>query len=143
MKTIFLSPKSYPKRWWLIDAKGKRLGRLASRLARILLGKENPAYTPNADMGDYVVVINAKDITLSPRALEQKFYARHTKFPSGLKVRTAQQLQKTHPERLLAYAVKGMMPKNLLGKKMFKKLFIYSGAEHSHEAQKPQPLDIS
>lgn len=142
-KTIFFDKKEGDRKWRLIDAKGKRLGRLASRIARILLGKENPAYAPNMDMGDYVVVINAKDIALSVRALEQKFYAKHTKFPSGLKVKTAKQVLETHPDRILSYAVKGMMPKTLMGKKMFKKLFIYPGAEHRHQAQTPEPLDIS
>lgn len=141
-KTIFTDKKEQDRKWRLIDAKGKRLGRLASRIARILLGKENPSYAPHMDMGDYVVVINAKDISLSVRALSQKFYAKHTKFPSGLKVKTAQQLLEAHPDRVLSYAIKGMMPKTLMGKKMFKKLFIYPGTEHRHQAQNPEPLDI-
>lgn len=142
--TYFPSPKEQQeKKWFLVDANGKILGRLAARIARVLRGKEKAAYSPNVDMGDYVVVINAKDIKVTGKKLEQEFFATHSKYPSGLKVKSAKQVLEQHPERLLYAAISGMMPKTILGTKMLKKLRVYPGAEHPHAAQPLMPLELS
>lgn len=143
-KTYFpTGKKKREPKWWLVDAKGKVLGRLASRIAPILCGKENPAYTPHHDMGDYVVVINAQKLVMrGNEKMEQKFYAKHTGYPSGLKIKTARQVFEKHPERLLLTAVSGMMPKTRLGENMLKKLRVYSDVNHPHTAQKLESLNI-
>jgi len=142
MKTFSAKKEGIERTWYLVDGEGKVLGRLASHLARILRGKTKAIYTPHVDTGDCVVVINADKIRLTGRKMEQKVYYRHTGYPGGLKSTNAKTLLATKPERVLKNAVKGMLPKNPLGRKMFKKLKVYAGPDHPHQAQQPQPLEI-
>ena len=141
-RTYMAKPGEVERKWWVIDASDKILGRLATRIATILQGKHKPQYTPHVDIGDYVIVINADKIKLTGKKWLQKKYYRHSGYPGGLKVQTAQDILNKHPERLIYHAVKGMLPKNRLGRKMLKKLKIYAGSEHPHEAQKPEKLEI-
>jgi large subunit ribosomal protein L13 len=129
-------------KWWVVDAEGAILGRLASKIAAHLRGKHNPLFTPHADTGDSVVVINAEKIVLTGRKLDQKIYYRHSGYVGGLKEITAKKLLEKRPEDLLRFAVKGMLPKNRLGKQLYKKLKVYAGGNHPHEAQKPEALEI-
>jgi len=131
-----------PEKWFVVDAEGMVLGRLASEVAARLRGKATPLFTPHADMGDWVVVVNAEKVVLTGRKWDQKNYYRHSGYTGGLKSVTARQLQQKRPEDLVRFAVKGMLPKNRLGRKMFKKLKVYSGGTHPHEAQKPETLKI-
>jgi large subunit ribosomal protein L13 len=131
-----------PNKWWVVDADGAVLGRLASQVAAALRGKNNPLYTPHADMGDSVVVINAEKIVLTGRKMEKKNYYRHSGFIGGLKTITAQKLLEKRPEDVIRFAVKGMLPKNSLGRKLFKKLKVYAGGQHPHEAQKLETMSI-
>jgi large subunit ribosomal protein L13 len=130
------------REWYIVDADGKILGRMASEIARVLRGKNKVIFTPNADTGDFVIVINAKGVRLSGHKLEDKVYYRHTTYPGGIRSRTAGNLLENKPEDLIHLAVKGMLPKNRLGRKLAAKLKVYAGAEHPHEAQKPKPLAI-
>ena len=130
------------REWHIVDADGKILGRMASEIARVLRGKNKVIFTPNADTGDFVIVINAKGVRLSGHKLEDKIYYRHTNYPGGIRSRTAADLLENKPEDLIHLAVKGMLPKNRLGRKLAAKLKVYSGAEHPHEAQKPKLLAI-
>jgi large subunit ribosomal protein L13 len=130
------------RQWYLVDAQGKILGRMASEIARVLRGKKKPIFTPNADTGDFVIVVNARGVLLTGRKLEKKEYYRHTEYPGGIRTRTAAKLLEEKPEELIRLAVKGMLPKSRLGRKLATKLKIYAGPEHPHEAQKPQPLAI-
>jgi large subunit ribosomal protein L13 len=137
-------PAEIERRWYLVDASDQVLGRLATRLATVLRGKHKPIYTPHVDTGDFVVVVNAEKVRLTGRKLEQKVYQRHTGWPGGLKTTTAGKvLGGAHPERVLESAVRGMLPKNHLGRKMFAKLKVYAGAEHPHAAQKPEALPLA
>ena len=129
-------------KWVLADAEGKVLGRLASVVAGRLRGKHNPQYTPHADTGDWVVVINADKIVLSGRKMDQKKYYRHSGYTGGLTTTTARELMEERPEDLIRFAVKGMLPKNKLGRKLFKKLKVYAGNQHPHEAQQPEALEV-
>jgi len=142
MKTFSAKKEDIERTWYLVDAEGKVLGRLASQLAKILRGKTKPIYTPHVDTGDYVVVINADKIRLTGKKMEKKVYYRHSGYPGGLKLTNAKMLLATKPERVLKRAVKGMLPKNPLGRKMFGKLKVYVGPDHPHEAQQPQPLEM-
>lgn len=142
MKTFSAKKEEIERTWYLVDGEGKVLGRLASQLAKILRGKTKAIYTPHVDTGDCVVVINADKIRLTARKMEQKVYYRHTGYPGGLKSTNAKTLLATKPERVLKNAVKGMLPKNPLGRKMFKKLKVYAGPDHPHQAQQPQPLEF-
>lgn len=142
MRTYSFSTGEVERKWWLIDAKGKTLGRLASQIAKILRGKHKPEFTPHSDVGDFVVVINAAEVKLTGKKLLQKKYYKYSGYPGGLKEFTAKQMLERHPEYLLFHAVKGMMPKNRLARKQLKKLKIYPGPEHPHQAQKPEPLEI-
>ena len=142
MKTFLPSEKDIKRNWWLVDAEGLELGRLASRIALLLQGKRKRIYTPHIETGDFVVVVNAEKVKLTGRKLDTKIYYHHSGYPGGLKARTARQILESHPERLIQLAVKRMLPKNKLGRKMFKRLKVYRGPEHPHEAQKPQELDI-
>jgi len=126
------------RRWILIDANDRPLGRIASRAASILRGKHRPDFTPHQDMGDFVVVINAAKVRLTGTKLESKVYHRHTEYPGGVRSTTAGKILQTKPERLIAMAVRGMLPKNRLGRRLFTKLKVYRGAQHPHEAQKPE-----
>ncbi len=130
------------ERWYLVDAEGEILGRLASTVATRLRGKHNPLFTPHVDTGDWIVVINADKIVLTGRKWDQKNYYRHSGYIGGLKTITAKKLMEKRPEDLIRFAVKGMLPKNRLGRKLFKKLKVYSGNQHPHEAQQPETLKI-
>ena len=142
MKTISAKAESVKRDWFLVDASDKTLGRLASELALRLKGKHKPVYTPHVDTGDYLVVINAEKISATGRKLTDKYYHRFTGHIGNLKSTSLRDLLATHPERAIEIAVKGMLPKNPLGRAMFKKLKVYKGAEHPHTAQQPQVLDI-
>lgn len=144
MKKYTYSAKSSdnPNKWWVVDADGAILGRLASQVAARLRGKYNPMYTPHADTGDSVVVINAAKVKLTGRKLDQKHYYRHSGYVGGIKEITARKLLEKRPEDVIVHAVKGMLPKNRLGRKLCKKLKVYAGAEHPHSAQLPTTLEI-
>lgn len=131
------------EKWWLVDAKGAVLGRLASEIATRLRGKHNPLFTPHVDTGDSVIVINADKVVLTGRKMDQKIYYRHSGYIGGLKAITARKLMEKKPEDLIRLAVKGMLPKNRLGRKLIKKLKIYKDGQHPHEAQKPEALNFS
>ena len=130
------------RKWFVVDAAGKRVGRLATEVATVLRGKHKPTFTPHVDCGDYVIVINAKDVELTGNKWDDKKYYRHSRHPGGLKTTTAKVMNQTHPERLIEFAVKGMLPKGKLGRQMYKKLYVYAGNEHPHIAQKPQVLEL-
>ena len=144
MKKYTYSAKAYDneRKWWVVDAEGAVLGRLASSVASRLRGKHNPMYTPHVDTGDWVIVVNAEKVILTGRKLEQKKYYRHSGYIGGLKTITAKKLMEKRPEDLVRFAVKGMLPKNRLGRKLFKKLKVYSGNQHPHVAQQPEVLKI-
>ncbi len=142
MKTWNAKPNELERRWYVVDADGQTLGRLATRIADTLRGKRKPEYTPHVDTGDFVVVVNAEKIAVTGKKLEQKLYYRHSGYPGGLRVRTlAEQLQR-RPTEVLRAAVKGMLPKNRLARQQITKLKIYAGPAHPHEAQKPEPLPL-
>jgi len=130
------------REWYVVDAEGQTLGRLASKIAPILRGKHKATYTPHLDCGDFVIVINADKVRVTGRKLEQKMYYRHSGYPGGLKSITLQEQLNRHPERVIESAVRGMLPKNKLGRQMFKKLKVYASPAHPHEAQKPKPLEL-
>ncbi len=138
MKTYVATPATVERKWLVIDASGKTLGRLATEVAKLLRGKHKPTYTPNVDTGDYVIVLNASEMVLTGNKLDQKMYRYHTGYAGGLKETTYRNLMAKNPEKALEIAVKGMLPKNSLGRQMFKKLKVYAGAEHDHAAQKPE-----
>ncbi|QXM05069.1 50S ribosomal protein L13 [Crassaminicella indica] len=142
MKSFVAKPHEVERKRYVVDAEGKRLGRLASQIAAILRGKNKPTYTPHVDTGDYVIVINAEKVEVTGKKMDQKMYRHHTGYVGHMKEMTYKQMLQKHPERIIEFAVKGMLPKNSLGRKMFKKLKVYSGSEHNHEAQKPETLDI-
>jgi large subunit ribosomal protein L13 len=131
-----------PQKWYVVDANGAVLGRLASQVAHRLRGKHNPKFTPHADTGDWVIVINAEKIVLTGRKMDQKMYYRHSGYIGGLKQMTAKELLEKKPEELVRSAVKGMLPKNRLGRRLFKKLKVYTGNAHPHEAQQPEIIQI-
>ena len=141
-KTFTPKPQDITRNWWIVDAEGQTLGRLASKIAWILRGKHKPIYAPNLDTGDFVVVINAEKIRVTGNKLDQKEYNRHSLYPGGLTTITLRDQLKQHPDRVIEAAVRGMLPKNTLGRAMFKKLKIYAGPAHPHEAQQPQPLEL-
>jgi large subunit ribosomal protein L13 len=130
------------RQWHLVDAQGKILGRMASEIAKVLRGKHKPIFTPNMDAGDFVVVVNARSVKLTGRKLEKKIYYRHTDYPGGIRERTAAKMLAEKPAELIRLAVRGMLPKNRLSRKLVTKLKVYAGPEHPHGAQKPQPLNI-
>lgn len=130
------------KKWYVVDATDKTLGRLSSQIAKVIMGKHRPTYTNHLDMGDYVIVINADKIKVTGNKESEKLYTHHTGYTGGLKQIVYKEVMEKHPERIIQKAVKGMMPKNKLGRKMYKKLKVYAGSEHDHEAQKPEVLDI-
>lgn len=141
-KTFLPQKSEIDKKWWLVDADGIVLGRLATKIADILRGKDKPFFTPFFDTGDFVVVINAKKIKLTGKKEEQKKYYRHSGYMGGIKETSFTRIMATHPERVLVHAVKGMLPKNKLNRKILKKLKVYAGAEHKHKAQNPQALAV-
>ncbi|MBP5181286.1 MAG: 50S ribosomal protein L13 [Clostridiales bacterium] len=137
MKTFVATPSNIERKWLVIDASGKTLGRLATEVARLLRGKHKPTYTPFVDTGDYVIVTNASKMVLTGKKLEQKLYRHHSGFPGGMRETDYKTMMEKKPEMALELAVKGMLPKNSLGRQMFRKLHVYAGAEHDHQAQKP------
>lgn len=142
MKTFSAKPESVKRDWFVVDADGKTLGRLATEIARRLRGKHKPEYTPHVDTGDYIVVINAEKVTVTGAKRSDKIYYSHSGFPGGLKSISFEKLQAKKPEMIIESAVKGMLPKGPLGREMARKLKVYAGAEHNHQAQQPQTLDI-
>jgi large subunit ribosomal protein L13 len=142
MKTFTAKPAEVEHEWWVVDAEGQTLGRLATRIATILRGKHKPIYTPHVDTGDFVIVINAEKIQVTGDKLDSKVYYRHSGYPGGLKERTLREQLDRHPDRPITAAVKGMLPKNSLGRSMIKKLKVYAGPEHPHAAQKPRKLEL-
>jgi len=142
VKSYIAKPNEIERKWYVIDAEGKVLGRLASEIAKILSGKNKPIYTPHVDTGDFVIVINADKVQLTGNKLDKKYYRHHTGYPGGLKSIPYREMMDKKPEKVIELAVKGMLPKNKLGRKMFKKLKVYSGPEHKHEAQKPEVYEF-
>ncbi len=143
MKTAIPSPEDIERQWHLIDAEGAVLGRIASKAANILMGKNKPSYTPFLDTGDHVIVVNAAKVRLTGNKEEQKLYRRHSGYPGGLTETQARKVRATRPERMVEEAVQGMLPKNKLGKQMYRKLQVYAGPKHPHQAQKPVALAAS
>ncbi len=141
-QTTMLSAHNVQRKWYLIDAKGQTLGRLATEVASILKGKHNPLYTPHVDSGDYVIVINASEIVLTGNKWNDKLYYRHSGYPGGLKSRTAKEVMEKFPERMVEQAVKGMLPKTKLGRQMYRKLYVYAKDHHPHQAQNPVHLEV-
>lgn len=142
LKTYMAKAQDVERKWYVVDAEGKTLGRLATQIAVVLRGKNKPTFTPHVDTGDYVIVINADKIVLTGKKLDQKNYYRHSGYVGGLKTTVARKMLATKPEFMVYEAVRGMLPKNTLGRHMIKKLHIYSGAEHKHQAQKPEVLEF-
>ena len=143
MRTTYMAKASdVERKWYVVDAEGQTLGRLASQIASILRGKHKPTYTPHVDTGDHVIIINASKIELTGKKLTDKIYYRHSMHPGGLKTRTALEMRTNYPEKMLEQAIKGMLPKGSLGRQMGKKLNVYAGAEHPHQAQKPEVLEL-
>ncbi len=140
MKTFMASASSIERKWYVVDATGYTLGRLASEVAKVLRGKNKPTYTPSMDTGDYVIVINAEKINVTGKKLDQKIYYNHSGWVGGMKETTLREMMNKHPERVIEHAVKGMLPKGPLGREMYTKLNVYVGPEHKHEAQKPEVL---
>jgi large subunit ribosomal protein L13 len=142
MKSYMARPGSVERKWHLIDAEGQTLGRLATEIARLLRGKNKPQYTPHVDTGDFVVVVNAEKVVVTGKKAEQKVYRRHTGYPGGLKETSYEVMLERKPTEILRKAVKGMMPRTRLGRQQFRKLKIYAGPEHPHEAQAPEPYEV-
>ncbi len=143
MRTTFLAKANeVDRKWYVIDAEGKTLGRLSSEVASILRGKHKPTFTPNVDTGDHVILINVEKIHLTGKKLTDKIYYKHSMHPGGLKTRTALEMRTNYPVRMLELAIKGMLPKNSLGRQIFKKLHVYAGSEHPHEAQQPEVYEL-
>lgn len=140
MKTYMPNPAEVERKWYVVDADGQTLGRLASEVANVLRGKNKPVYTPHEDMGDYVIIVNAEKIKVTGKKLEQKHYYSHSDYVGGLKDTTLKDMLDCHPERVIEHAVRGMLPHGALGNTMYKKLFVYAGPEHKHAAQKPEVL---
>ena len=140
MKTYMATPESINRKWYVVDADGLTLGRLASEVAKVLRGKNKPEFTPHVDTGDYVIVINAEKIKVTGKKLDQKVYYKHSDYVGGMKEATLREKLAKKPEEVIELAVKGMLPKGPLGREMYKKLFVYAGPEHKHAAQKPEAL---
>jgi large subunit ribosomal protein L13 len=141
-KTYVTKKEDVQREWYVVDATGQTLGRLATQVAHRLRGKHKPTYSPSVDVGDYVIVVNAEKIHVTGRKLDQKIYYRHSGYPGGLKEITLRELLQKHPTRVVEHAVRGMLPKNRLGRQMFKKLKVYAGPDHPHAAQQPRPLAL-
>jgi large subunit ribosomal protein L13 len=142
VKTYAVKASEIERDWYVVDAEGKTLGRLASEIAKVLRGKHKPIFSPHLDTGDFVIVVNADRFAVTGRKWSNKMYHTHSGYPGSLRSMNLDELVYKHPTRALYYAVKGMLPKNRLGRKMLKKLKLYAGPDHPHQAQKPQPLDI-
>ena len=143
MKTYVATPADRQRDWYVVDAEGKTLGRLATQLADLLRGKRKPEYTPHCDTGDFVVVVNAEKVAVTGRKREQKRYWRHSGYPGGIRSRTLQEMLDRRPEEVIRKAVKGMLPRNRLGRQQLRKLKVYAGGEHPHAAQQPKELEIN
>lgn len=142
MKTFSTTPKDIEREWFVVDAEGKILGRLATRIATVLRGKHKPYYAPHLDTGDYVIVINAGSVQVTGNKMEHKVYTRYTGWPGGLRTATLKQRMAKHPDEVVRGAVKGMLPRGPLGRQMLRKLHVYAGPEHPHQAQQPKPLEL-
>ena len=142
MKTYVATPATAERNWYVVDASGRTLGRLATQVADALRGKRKPEYTPHVDTGDFVIVVNAEKIAVTGDKLAQKRYYRHSGYPGGLRSRTLREMLERRPEEVVRKAVKGMLPRNRLSRQQLRKLKVYAGAEHPHEAQKPKPMEI-
>ena len=142
MKSYMQKKETVERKWYVIDAEGKPLGRVASKAAHILRGKHKATYTPHIDCGDYVIIVNASKVLLTGNKLEDKKYYSHSQYPGGLRTRTAKEMIEKYPEEMVEKAVKGMLPKNRLGRAIYKKLFVYAGSDHKHMAQKPSEMDV-
>ncbi|CAA2929026.1 50S ribosomal protein L13 [Arsenophonus endosymbiont of Bemisia tabaci] len=142
MKTFTAKPETVKRDWYVVDADGKTLGRLATEIARRLRGKHKAEYTPHVDTGDYIIVVNAKKVAVTGNKREDKIYYRHTGYIGGIKQATFEEMIARHPERVIEIAVKGMLPKGPLGREMYRKMKVYAGSDHNHAAQQPQILDI-
>ena len=140
MKSFMASPATIERKWYVVDATGYTLGRLASEVAKVLRGKNKPIFTPHIDTGDYVIVVNADKVIVTGKKLDQKIYYRHSDYVGGMKETTLREMMAKKPEQVIELAVKGMLPKGPLGRTMIKKLHVYAGAEHAHQAQKPEVL---
>ncbi|MEE1038758.1 MAG: 50S ribosomal protein L13 [Eubacterium sp.] len=140
MKTFMASPATIDRKWYVVDATGMTLGRLAAEVAKVLRGKNKPIFTPHIDTGDYVIVINAEKIAVTGKKLDQKVYYHHSDYVGGMKEATLREKLNKKPEEVIEHAVKGMLPKGPLGREMYKKLYVYAGPEHNHAAQKPEVL---
>ena len=140
MKTFMASSATVDRKWYVVDADGMTLGRLASEVAKVLRGKNKPTFTPHVDTGDYVIVVNAEKIAVTDKKMDQKIYYSHSDYVGGLKSATLKEMLAKHPERVIEHAVKGMLPKGPLGRQMYTKLFVYAGPDHKHAAQKPEVL---
>jgi large subunit ribosomal protein L13 len=143
LKTYVATPQDRERNWLLVDAEGQTLGRLATQIADALRGKRKPTYTPHVDVGDFVVVVNAEKIAVTGQKRHEKLYHRHSGYPGGLKTRTLNDMLERRPEEVIRLAVRGMLPRNRLARKQLTKLKVYAGPDHPHEAQKPQPMEIS
>ena len=142
MKTYSAKQSDIQREWFVVDAAGENLGRLATRIATVLRGKHKPIFTPSMDTGDFVIVVNADKIAVTGRKLDQKMYYRYSGYPGGLTETSLRRMLETHPTRVIEFAVRGMLPKNRLGRAMLKKLKVYAGGTHPHQAQQPKPLDV-
>ena len=142
MKSFMQKKETVERKWYVIDAEGKSLGRVATLAATYLRGKNKPTYTPHIDCGDYIIIINANKVNLTGNKLENKMYYNHSMYTGGLRERTAKTMIEKYPEEMMERAVKGMLPHNRLGRQMYKKLFVYAGNEHKHQAQKPEVLEV-
>jgi large subunit ribosomal protein L13 len=142
MRTYVATPSTRERRWLVVDASGKTLGRLATQVADALRGKRKPEYTPHIDVGDFVVVVNAEKVRVTGHKREEKLYYRHSGYPGGLRTRTLGEMLERRPEEVIRLAVRGMLPKNRLGRAQLRKLKVYAGPEHPHDAQKPEPMEV-
>ena len=142
MKSFMASPSTITRDWYVVDAEGKTLGRLASEIAKVLRGKNKPIFTPHMDCGDYVIIVNAEKIKVTGKKLDQKIYYHHSEYIGGMKETTLKEKLAKKPEQVIELAVKGMLPKGPLGRQMYRKLFVYAGPEHKHAAQQPKPLEF-
>ena len=142
MKSFMANPDTVERKWYVVDADGATLGRLASQVAAVLRGKNKPIFTPHVDCGDYVIVVNADKIQVTCKKMDQKIYRSHSLYVGGLRETTLREMKNKKPEKVIENAVKGMLPKGPLGEQMYRKLHVYAGAEHNHQAQKPEVLEI-
>lgn len=142
MKTYMQRKEDVVRDWYVVDAEGETLGRLASKVANVLRGKHKPTYTPHVDGGDYVIIVNAEKVVLTGNKLNDKIYYNHSRYTGGLRERTAKEMVEKYPTQMIERAVKGMLPKGRLGRQMYKKLFVYAGENHPHSAQQPKKLEV-